>query len=207
MKKLLITFIACSFIMVGASAQTKSGILLGGSPWGGVNTKFSAAMQENLTRYDIGYKSNMMLGYRFRVPHYDIPAFLDIDAMAGLDNWSSAYKKKESGQEPNNGLAGSYYSYQAQNNYFHAAVGATANYTLFENLSAGIGVAPTYWFYTGGEYSSNKFDVPLVAKIGCNLKYFELGLSYKHGLMNSIKTDYIQSGNFRDVQLTLWIPF
>lgn len=86
--------------MVGASAQTKSGILLGGSPWGGVNTKFSAAMQENLTRYDIGYKSNMMLGYRFRVPHYDIPAFLDIDAMAGLNNWSSGYKEKTTNRSP-----------------------------------------------------------------------------------------------------------
>ncbi len=35
-----------------------------GSPWGGVNTKISAGMQAELTRYEIFYKSNMMLGYR-----------------------------------------------------------------------------------------------------------------------------------------------
>ena len=82
----------------------KSGILLGGSPWGGVNTKISAGMQAELTRYDISYKSNMMLGYRFRVPHYDIPAFLDIDAMMGLNNWNSAYKEKSNTPEPGNGV-------------------------------------------------------------------------------------------------------
>src|SRR5690554_4225163 len=72
----------------------KSGILIGGGPWGKVNTKFSSEMQAELTRYDITYKSNMMLGYRFRIPLYDIPAFMDIDAMIGLNNWNSEYKEK-----------------------------------------------------------------------------------------------------------------
>jgi len=208
MKKLLITFITCCLVVVSLTAQTKSGILLGGSLWGGVNTKFSAEMQDELTRYEISYKSNMMLGYRFRVPHYNFPAFMDIDAMIGLNNWSSAYKEKSSTPEPGDGPQYDLpYNYSAQNNYFYGAVGVTANYTLFNNFSAGLGIAPTYWFSTSGEESFGKFDIPLVAKIGYNLKYFELGLSYKHGLMNSIKTDYIQSGNFRDVQLSIWIPF
>jgi len=63
-KARIITFITCCLVAVGASAQMKSGILLGGSPWGGVNTKISVGMQAELTRYDISYKSNMMLGYR-----------------------------------------------------------------------------------------------------------------------------------------------
>ena len=207
MKKLFITLIAFTCLLTGASAQTKSGILFGGSPWGGVNSKFSTATQEKLSRYDISYKSNMMLGYRFRVPHNDTPLFWDIDAMVGLNNWNSAYKTTNDQQDPDDGDFGFLYNVQAKNNYFYAAVGATANYTLFKNFSAGLGVEPTYWFYASGEDSSNKFDVPLVAKIGYNLKYFEIGLSYKHGLMNSIKTDFIKSGNFRDVQVTLWIPF
>ena len=208
MKKLLLTFITCCLIAISVSAQTKSGILLGGGIWGGVNTKFSSVMQAELTRYDISYKSNMMLGYRFRIPHYDIPAFMDIDAMIGLNNWNSEYKEKSKTPEP--GDTPQYdlpYNYSAQNNYFYGAVAVTANYTLFNNFNAGLGIAPTYWFNTAGEESSNKFDIPLVAKIGYNLKYFELGLTYKHGLMNSIKTDYIQSGNFRDVQVSIWIPF
>lgn len=208
MKKLLLTFITCCLVAVSVSAQTKSGILLGGGLWGGVNTKFSAEMQAELTRYDITYKSNMMLGYRFRIPHYDIPAFMDIDAMIGLNNWNSEYKEKsmtpEPGDTPQYDLP---YNYSAQNNYLYGAVAVTANYTLFNNFSAGLGIAPTYWISTSGEESSNKFDIPLVAKIGYNLRYFELGLTYKHGLMNSIKTDYIQSGNFRDVQVSIWIPF
>lgn len=208
MKKLLITFITFCIILVGVSAQSKSGILLGGGPWGGVNTKFSTEMQAELTRYEITYKSNMMLGYRFRIPHYDISAFLDIDAMIGLNNWNSEYKEKSNTPEPGNGPQYDLpFSFSAQNNYFYGAVTVTANYTLFDNFSAGFGIAPTYWFYQAGEESSNKIDIPLVAKIGYNLKYFELGFSYKHGLMNSIKTDYIQSGNFRDVQLSIWIPF
>lgn len=100
MKKLLITIITCCFFAISVSAQTKSGILLGGGIWGGVNTKFSAEVQAELTRYDITYKSNMMLGYRFRIPHYDIPAFMDIDAMIGLNNWNSEYKEKSSTPEP-----------------------------------------------------------------------------------------------------------
>ena len=198
--------IACSFIMVGASAQTKSGILLGGSPWGSVNAKLDT---ERFSRYDIHYKPNVMLGYRFRMLAENTPLFYDADVTIGLNNWNSGYKEKNNQQEsePNNGQYDYYYNYQARNNYLHAAVAVTANYTLFKNFSTGLGVAPTWWFAHAGEKSSNKFDVPLVVKIGYNLKYFELGLSYKHGLMNSIKTDYIQSGNFRDVQLTLWIPF
>ncbi|MDD2298278.1 MAG: hypothetical protein PHQ67_00950 [Fermentimonas sp.] len=208
MKKLLITITTCCLITLSVSAQTKSGILFGGSPWGKVNTKFSAEMQAELTRYEISYKSNMMLGYRFRIPHYDIPAFMDIDAMIGLNNWNSAYKEKSYTPEPGNGPQYDIlYNYSAQSNYFYGAVAVTANYTLFNNFSAGLGIAPTYWFSTAGEESSKKIDIPLAAKIGYDLKYFELGLTYKHGLMNSIKTYYIQSGNFRDVQLSIWIPF
>ncbi len=166
-KARIITFITCCLVAVGVSAQMKSGILLGGSPWGGVNTKISAGMQAELTRYDISYKSNMMLGYRFRVPHYDIPAFLDIDAMMGLNNWNSAYKEKSNTPEPGNGPQYDLpYNYSAQNNYFYGAVAVTANYALFNNFSAGLGLAPTYWFSTGGEESSKKVDVPLMAMIG-----------------------------------------
>lgn len=174
-----------------------------------MNTKIRSTVQAELSRYDNTYNSNMMLGYRFRIPHYDIPAFLDIDPMIGLKSWSSDYKLKNQLQEP--GENGYQFdgpsNYSAQNIYFFGAVALTANYSLLKNLSVGVGLAPSYWISTAGEDTSKKIDIPLVAKVGYNLKYFELGLAYKHGLMNSIKTDYIQSGNFRDVQVSIWIPF
>ena len=53
MKKLLTTFITYCLVAISVSAQMKSGILIGGGPWGKVNTKFSAEMQAELTRYDM----------------------------------------------------------------------------------------------------------------------------------------------------------
>lgn len=72
----------------------------------------------------------------------------------------------------------------------------------------GAGVEPVYYF-AGYEKEDMKhpFDVPFVGKIAYNLKFMELGISYKHGLSNVIETKDFTSGKFRDWQVSVWIPF
>lgn len=86
--------------------------------------------------------------------------------------------------------------------------GGTVNYPVYKGLSVGLGVEPTYYFVS---YEKNDMkrplDVPFVGKIAYNFKFMELGISYKHGLMNVVETKDFASGRFRDWQVSVWIPF
>lgn len=88
---------------------------------------------------------------------------------------------------------------------YSLSIRGTFNYILYKGLSIGAGVEPTWYFDSG----INNFDTPLVGKAAYNLGKFEVGLSYKHGLMNALKgtNENIKSGKFRDVQLSVFIPF
>jgi hypothetical protein len=70
-----------------------------------------------------------------------------------------------------------------------------------------VGLEPTYLIWQEGEDSQNNFDLPIVAKLAYDFGPFELGINYKYGLMDLIKTDDVQSGKFREWQFSLFIPF
>ena len=91
--------------------------------------------------------------------------------------------------------------YSSRSLKYYTSIGGTANYSIIKNLSAGLGIEPAYYFH----YS--KFDIPVVAKIACNLKMIGFEISGKYGLMNVLKTEGLQSGKFRDIQCSLFIPF
>jgi hypothetical protein len=103
-------------------------------------------------------------------------------------------------QDPGYGLS----SYGATSYKYYTTIGGTANYSIIKNLSAGLGIEPAYYFYPG------KLDIPVVAKIACNFKIIGFEISGRYGLMNVhiLKTEEgLQSGKFRDIQCTLFIPF
>lgn len=198
MKKFnFVVFTILVMATTGLSGQTKSGIILVGGR-GKISAKVNPTILEKIISNEIDYKSNYALGYRFRFHHSYIPQlFFDADANLGMRIWHSSYIR--SYNEPP--------IYGASSQWIHISGGTSANYLIGKKFSVGLGLEPTYFISQNGEKSKNKFDVPIFAKIAYNFSHFELGLSYKHGLLNTIKTDYLDSGRFRDVQLSVWIPF
>lgn len=196
MKQLMLLITFC-LLSLGAQSQTESGIVVSGGI-GSIQTKLNSSVQEKATPYDIEYKYNVSLGYRFRLHSAKTPSlFYDLDAGLGMKSWHSTYGKT-SGVPP---------TYEATSNMFSVFGSGTVNYSIYKGLSIGAGLQPTYYFYQNGENNKNKFDIPVVAKIAYRFKVLEIGISYKHGLMNTLKTDYLKSGKLREYNLSLWIPF
>lgn len=125
------------------------------------------------------------------------PLFFDVDAGLETKKWESSYGKTTGAPD----------MLEVHSQRYSVFAAATANYTLYKGLSVGAGLAPSYYFYQDGEDNKRHFDVPLIAKVAYNFKIFELGVSYKYGLTNSLKTDYLKSGRLQEWNLSLWIPF
>jgi hypothetical protein len=196
MKKILLAAITV-FCVLTSNAQTiaKHGLIIGYGGMGGIQSELKDL--PNVTHSDISYKSGFAIGYRLRLNPGIYPFFIDADINTGMKLWKSSYSK--SLMEPAVSKASS--------QYYYVSAGGTFNYSICRGLSAGAGIEPTYFLFQEGEKSRNKFDVPLVGKVTYDFRKFEIGLSYKHGLADVIKTDRIKSGNFREVQLSLFIPF
>ena len=180
-------------------AQHESGFLVG-SGIGSMNKDFY--QNKFVSSYSASYRFNLSLGYRYRA-FTATPLFFDMDANLGVRQWHSEYV-------PNSYYSDAYYSMIIKDytsNFYFLSVGGTANYSLYKGLSIGLGVEPTYYFKCTGEDSDNHFDVPLVGKVAYRFRPIEIGLSYKYGLMNVVKNENMKSGKFRDLQLSLWIPF
>ena len=171
------------------SAQiSKHGIVLNGGT-GKINSTID---KTDAIREYITYKFGASLGYRLRfktpVPksfHYDLDANLGVKSLEELsERWGGGY------------LINGYFS-----------VGGTANYSLIKNVSAGLGFEPAYCFGNGSNFSKSNFDIPVVAKIAYNLKFVEIGISGKYGLVNVFEASHLKSGKFREIQLSAFIPF
>jgi hypothetical protein len=140
------------------------------------------------------YKSGFSAGYRLR---FNKPAprsfHYDLDLNAGMKILRSTVYQ----QVPEYGNM----RYGSKSFHYYTSVGGTANCSIIKNLSAGLGVEPSWYFRRG------KPDIPLVAKIAYSLKVIDFELSGKYGPVNVLKTDGLQSGKFRDIQCSLFIPF
>lgn len=178
-------------------AQIQSGLLINGG-LGTIKSTLTPMIEEQIRTSDVNYKYNFSLGYRFRIVPAIAPVlFIDLDANIGFKSWNSEYRR--SYKEPA--------VYAASSTYYFTSVTGSVNYPIYKGLSIGAGVEPTYYFRQEGEDSNKKFDIPVLAKAGYKFNKFELGLTYKLGLMNTIDSKYISSGKFRDLQVSVWIPF
>ena len=194
--KHLILLITFCLLSLGAQSQTESGIVVSGG-LGSLKTKLKPSLQEEASPYDVDYRYNISLGYRFRL-HADktTPFFYDLEAGLGMKSWDSSF-----GQVP-----GEPATLEASAKMYSTFISGTINYTICKGLSIGAGIQPIYYFSQNGG-NNKKFDIPIVAKIAYRFKAFEIGLNYKYGLMNTVETKYLKSGKFREYNLSLWIPF
>jgi hypothetical protein len=184
--------------------QNKSGLIIGG---GGGNMTTQLQPSVLTSPNEISYKFNFSIGYLFRIQSAGNKLYFDVNPNIGMHSWYSIYGEK-GGYYPNNEQNSKELSrYEVSTQFYHVSASGTVNYNVYKGLSIGVGVEPTYVFFLEGENARKSFDIPPVGKISYNFNVFELGISYKYGLMNVIKTDRIASGKFRDLQLSVFIPF
>jgi len=186
-RKVLSTFALLVIVMSMSAQISQHGLLLSGG-MGKVDAKIdrSGADLEEIT-----YKFGLSTGYRLRfitpTPgkfHYDV----DLNTGAKFLRTLAAATDEFS------------------TNTF-ASVGGAANYSLMKNLSLGLGIEPVYYFGVGSDSRVKNFDVPVVAKITCHLKFVEIGISGKYGTVKLFETDRVKSGKIRELQLSAFIPF
>lgn len=196
MKHISLVLICCILSVSQSFSQgiDKHGIVLGGG-LGSINKEYKPFIN-NVTKGETKYKSSIYIGYKFRMNSSE-SFFLDVDLNLGVKMWKSSFKNNK--PEPP--------IYEASSEYYYISTNGSINYLIYKGLSVGVGIEPTYYFYTDGEKSKNKFDTPIIGKVAYDFGKFELGIGYKHGLFSPIKTDYFKSGKFRDVQVSLFIPF
>lgn len=193
-------FLSCTSL---SFSQLTSGLLLSGGT-GSLRSRinyespFVAELDEAREHSSIDYRFNVALGYRFRLKPAPDSFFYDMDLNIGMRRWNSSY-----------GTIYALNNYSASSAHYFASICGTVNHPLYKGLSAGLGIEPTYYFYTEGENvrTSPAIDAPLVARLSYNLKFVEVGVSYKYGLFNVMETDYLKSGRFNDLVFSLYIPF
>ena len=52
----------------------------------------------------------------------------------------------------------------------------------------------------------NKFDIPLVVKVGYDFNWFQVDLSYKNGFNRIYRNYVVGSTETRDLQLSIFVP-
>ncbi|GEM_PF-295691 len=222
----LILFSLIFFGTLTAQAQVKleSGLLLHGGTGSMKATLNPPPADRVYSHSDFKNKASFSVGYRFRLLPVNSRFFYDLDLNIGGRLWNYDY----SAPLNENSHEGYYWgiTHNSSTKGLFASLGATVGYKLYKGLSIGAGIEPTYnfyqshgitgdsndgtgnsWYYIGGNDKKRPFDVPLVGRVAYNFKFMEVGLSYKHGLFNTVKNDQIKSGKFSDWQLSLFIPF
>jgi hypothetical protein len=192
MKKIILAYMLFICVMSVSAQLSRHGLVLNG----GIGCVDSKTDKSSVQWQEVDYKSGFSVGYRLRLKkpatqffHYDI----DVNVGAKVLKSTSYTRYPDEGYYSNVGYGG--YSSSPTPKLFTSVVGA-ANYSIIKNLSAGLGVEPTYYFR-----GDNNFDIPIVAKIAYSLKVVEFEISGKYGLMN------VKSGKMREIQLSLFIPF
>lgn len=83
MRQLILFFTLC-VLSVSAYSQTESGIVASGGI-GNIKTKLNTSAQTAAGSYDVDYRYNLSLGYRFRLPASEAsPFFYDLEAGLGM---------------------------------------------------------------------------------------------------------------------------
>lgn len=195
----------CCTFSFQTHSQTKSGLILQGGS-GVIKSVIEPANLESFVSLDINYKSDLSIGYRFQIKQPGKSIFFNLDANLGMKLWDSKYVF----ENPNDNNSDPYFHnlYRQESVFFYlASLTGTVNYSIYKGLNAGFGLAPTYLIKHTGTNNKNRFDMPVIAKLAYDFGSFEVGINYKYGLFNMIKTDILKSGKFRDIQLSLFIPF
>ncbi len=133
-KKIFICVLIISAMSLSAQLSQHGLVLNGGK--GSVNAK----IDKSGTDWDeIDYKSGLSIGYRFRIKKPAPQSFhYDMDLNIGAKFWKSSRYR--------NATDGNPYIYMSSTGILLTSVGITANYSLFNKCSVGLGMEPAYYF-------------------------------------------------------------
>ena len=220
-KNTSIILIFLLFALHGYS-QIKSGIIIGGGKGSISNVVFpdeyttiDGTPIENL-QWSYQYNFDIALGYKFRYETQNKPFFYDLDIYLGLKRFTTDFTGTFDANLPeiesNDDDEIIYYQGEAsghfQHIYYSFSVNPSLNYRLIKGLYAGVGIEPT--LYNKDDASKGekwKFDLPLTAKIGYDLKFIDFSVNYKHGIFDTMESKYLNPAKFRNWQLSVFIPF
>ena len=150
--------------------------------------------QESIKNSYIKGKAALEFGYRFRLQPNKSRFFYDIDASGGYSKYEYAmnFLPKENTQ---------YTGSSGSNVLLSFSLTGMANYNIFKGLNIGLGVQPTVYIW-----EKKFFDIPLLAKVSYDLKYVELGFSYKYGLTRNYKVPLFKDNRLSQWQFSIYIP-
>jgi hypothetical protein len=200
---LLLLLIVGGAFVTNAQTIVESGLLLNGGT--GSLSPAGATLPGVPARWTtLDYKYNLSAGYRFRLqPSPSSRWFLDLDANAGLKQWDW----KDELFATSSGNPYDYPVKETSFRYLFISAGGTVNHPVVGGLSIGAGLEAVYYRNLKGEGARSRFDLPLAGKIVYDFGPVEVGLQYKYGLLNAVRTDYIGSSKVRDWQVSVFIPF
>ena len=208
-KKIIFAFfLCCASTQLFAQVEFRSGLILSGGVSHIWNKKLDADSELinaifEIYEGDVKFTSysgrNAALGYKFRLEPKSNRFFYDIDYFLGFKKYDDGYLYKLSEYMPD-----VWAPYKQKHFSFYTSLNPSANYRINNYFYAGVGLEPTIY---SGSFAKNGFDMPFTTKMGVNLKYVELAISYKIGFLSGMKSEYFKSLNLNDLQLQLYIPF
>lgn len=208
-KKFYLFVFTCMLLFpLVSNAQLKSGIVIGGSDSWMHKSKINSLLLSGEKDLKWDHRFSFNLGYQFQ---YEFKNHFLIDAALLYQARRVNIAFQEQGFEPNIDYGeqqpgGAIYD---KSKLFNGlSLNVVAGYKLWKGLKAGVGVEPTIYFNTKvkDNLEDNKFDIPLVAKIGYDFNWFQVDLSYKNGFKRIYWNHIVGNTQTRDLQLSVFIP-
>lgn len=208
-KKFYLFVFTCMLLFpLVSNAQLKSGIVIGGSDSWMHKSKINSLLLSGEKDLKWDHRFSFNLGYQFQ---YEFKNHFLIDAALLYQARRVNIAFQEQGFDPNIDYGeqqpgGAIYD---KSKLFNGlSLNVVAGYKLWKGLKAGVGVEPTIYFNTKvkDNLEDNKFDIPLVAKIGYDFNWFQVDLSYKNGFKRIYWNHIVGNTQTRDLQLSVFIP-
>ena len=191
-----------------SNAQLKSGIVVGGGDSWMHKSKVESPRLTGERDLKWDHRFSFNAGYQFQ---YEFKNHLLIDAalLYQARRVNIAYQEEGGGESLDYGEQWPGGAIYDDTKLFNGlSLNATVGYKLWKGLKAGIGVEPTIYFNTKAKVNlaDNKFDIPLVVKIGYDFNWFQVDLSYKNGFKRLYWNPVVGNTDTRDLQVSIFVP-
>ena len=204
----LFVFTCLLLLPLVSNAQLKSGIVVGGGDSWMHKSKVESPRLTGERDLNWDHRFSFNAGYQFQ---YEFKNHFLIDAALLYQARRVNIAYQEQGMDPNIDYGkqqpgGAIYD---KTKLFNGlSLNAVVGYKLWKGLKAGIGVEPTIYFNTTSEnnMTDDKFDIPLVVKVGYDFNWFQVDLSYKNGFKRLYWNPVVGNTDTRDLQVSIFVP-
>lgn len=204
----LFVFTCLLLLPLVSNAQLKSGIVVGGGDSWMHKSKINSPLLSGERDLNWDHRFSFNAGYQFQ---YEFKNHFLIDAALLYQARRVNIAYQEQGMDPNIDYGkqqpgGAIYD---KTKLFNGlSLNTVVGYKLWKGLKAGIGVEPTIYFNTTSEnnMTDDKFDIPLVVKVGYDFNWFQVDLSYKNGFKRLYWNPVVGNTDTRDLQVSIFVP-